>query len=83
MAKKTYAGLDVSKFVMALLVLMLHTNPFQDINNDNSFKVEFSQVMNLKQNNVDTKQSLLDKVNSPQSNNKIPDMDNDDANKFL
>ncbi len=57
-------------------------NPFQDINNDNSFKVEFSQVMNLKQNNVDTKQSLLDKVNSAQSNSNIPDMNNDADDKF-
>ncbi|MBQ9491246.1 MAG: hypothetical protein IJU86_00505, partial [Firmicutes bacterium] len=57
-------------------------NPFQDINNDNSFKVEFSQVMNLKQNNVDTKQSLLDKVNSAQSNSNIPDINNDADDKF-
>ena len=58
-------------------------NPFQDMNKDDSFKLSFSQAMNLKQNNIDTKQSLLDKVNSAQSNNNIPDMDNDDANKFL
>lgn len=29
--KKTYTGIDIAKFVMAILVLMLHTNPFTDI----------------------------------------------------
>ena len=57
-------------------------NPFEDMNKDNSFKSEFSQVMNLKQNNVDTKQSLLDKINSAQSNSNIPDMNNDADDKF-
>lgn len=30
--RKTYTGIDVAKFLMAILVLMLHTNPFLDVN---------------------------------------------------
>lgn len=28
---KSYTGIDIAKFIMAILVLMLHTNPFMDI----------------------------------------------------
>ena len=44
-------------------------NPFQD--------------MNLKQDNIAVKRSLFDKINSRQSNNNIPDMNDNDTDKSI
>ena len=97
-------------------------NHFQDMNQDNSFKLSFSQAMNLQQNkisndesfpfedgnnnnkvdemspkqmenpfqdmnlkqdNIAVKRSLFDKINSRQSNNNIPDMNDNDTDKSI
>ena len=64
--------------------------PFEDGNNNNKVD-EMSpkqmenpfQDMNLKQDNIAVKRSLFDKINSRQSNNNIPDMNDNDTDKSI